>query len=115
AVAPHRAAVVALRGPPHVAVAAAGDERAAVAAAVAVVRVAVVALLARLDAAVATDGGLRRQLDLDELTASLPLLHVRLIGLAGPRVAVGIEVDLAHEAAARRPRVGDDALARRTR
>src|SRR5439155_765724 len=64
AVAARRVAVVALRRAEHVAVTAAGDERAGVAAAVAVVRVAVVALLARLDDAVATDGGLRRQLDL---------------------------------------------------
>ena len=113
AVAAHRVAVVALLGAARDAVAAAGDERAGVAAAVAVVRVAVVALLARLDDAVATDGGLRRQLDLDELAAPLPLLHVRLVGLAGPRVAVGIEDDLAHEAAARRHRVGAEALARR--
>src|SRR5207247_8045011 len=42
-----------------------------------------------------------------------PFLHVGLVGFARPDVAVGVEDDLAHEAAARRDRVGAEALARR--
>src|SRR5262249_12975924 len=113
AVAAGGVAVVALLGAAHDAVAAAGDQRAGVAATVTVVRVAVVALLAGLDDPVATDSLLRRQLDLDELAAAEPLLHCRLVGRARPGVAVWVEEDLAHEAATRRHGVGAEAFARR--
>src|SRR5262249_7769012 len=110
AVTAHRVAVVALLGWTQDPVPAPGDQGAWVAAAVTVVRVAVVALLAGLDDAVAAHRRLRRQLDLDELAAPEPLLRVRLVGCASPRVSVGIEHDLAHEAPARRHGICAEAL-----
>src|SRR5262249_26045624 len=69
-----------------------------------------IALLARLDDAVAADRVLRGQLDLDELPSPEPLLHVGLVRRARPRVLIGVEHDLAHEAAARRDGEGGETL-----
>src|SRR5262249_43692176 len=113
AVAVGRIAVVALFGAAENAVAAPGDGDAGVAAGIAILAVAVVALLARLDDAVSAHRRLRRQLDLDELAASEPLFHVGLVRGAGPWIAVGVEDDLAHEAAARRHGIDVELLARR--